>query len=76
MRPEGWEEVINENCSIDKGPGFYVAGFEAGADAYEKGLKKEGYHITEAHYVDYPVLISFLKLKGRKGHLVFIEEEL
>lgn len=75
-RPEGWKnphklnldkpclnKELPEAWNIE--PAYSV--FEAGADAYEEGLKKEGEHFDGSCPHKY--------FNGKKGHLIFIPEE-
>ena len=72
MRPEGWTELGAHPCS---GDGCLecrdYANREAGADAYEEGLMREGIDYSEPSIIcaeDNTVIY-----KGKKGKLVFIE---
>ena len=73
MRPNGWEEAID--IFMLSSPELQASGrsqrdtifFEAGADAYEAGLKKEGIY-NDAIYGFNGNNIP------RIGYLVFIEE--
>lgn len=61
MRPNGWDakKIIDERIGEVTSFTTFVMLVEAGADAYEDGLKKEGQPIPEG-------------LTNRKGYLVFI----
>ncbi len=76
MRPEGWENPYIEmipvrrgDCTLKRNQKYDV--FEAGADAYEEGLKKEGSRLeVDGNAVTFTIPDN----KGKNGFLVFIEE--
>ena len=77
-RPEGWmkkrTEYLNKNTMLALSVES-KATYEAGADEYERWLKKAGRYITPATYIDYPPLIASLGAMNKKGYLVFIPED-
>ncbi|KKN76917.1 hypothetical protein LCGC14_0365680 [marine sediment metagenome] len=77
-RPEGWVNPYkpdNENNEYYGDIGARdQAIYEAGADAYEKGLKRVA--IAENHNDDDYIAIEIMKGTGlKKGWLVFIEDK-
>ena len=94
MRPEGFNprkisDVIlkdwNAQRMVEEGEHIAPLLVEAGADAYEEGLKKEGCWITSNHsskinftddnYTESSPLMAFIKRQRKAGYLVFIPEE-
>lgn len=85
MRPEGWKNPYPYNPNpIPKLNNTAYNAYEAGADAYEEGLKKQGlygemcedYIIWREVRLDDPDWAeAFYKSIKGKGWLVFIEEE-
>ncbi len=83
MRPKNWERIVKRECYDGDVVYREVDTFEAGADAYEEGLKKRGLYCE--HGEDFIISTkvkpdnpdwaeAFFKTLDKKGWLVFIEE--
>lgn len=75
MRPKGWENPYIDERYVQEPLVVEGAIYEAGADAYEEGLKKEAIHIYTAKGWEYLRESYEEWLHGNKpGYIVFIEE--
>lgn len=85
-RPDNWSKCPCDECDgkviddygyfCDLACGERTAWLnrEAGADAILKALRNGGIQTDTYTWIDWPPLAARLKLQGRKGHIVFIEE--
>ena len=82
-RPEGWEnphketqEELGDLIADKTMQAVKIACYEAGADAYEEGLKREAlqeYGISKPR-ADMPAMLT-IAVPDKRGYLVFIPEE-
>ena len=83
MRPEGWEKLLTKHLNLltERKAGSIIPEFdidyaEAGADAYEEGLKKGAIHIRTKRGWEYLKDSYEGWFHGDEvGYIVFIKEE-
>ncbi len=78
MRPDGWDaEKIAQSTvtsqAYNDAPIASIKLVEAGADAYEEGLKKQAWRLVKDNIVHLSEDGGSL-IRGKNGYLVFIEE--
>ena len=71
MRPEGWDEIKKD--AIGHAPPGSMLAFEAGADAYEEGLKRQSENGNYSYFNGEFLLPS--NYLENDGYLVFIKED-
>ena len=69
-RPEGWENPCDDGRPMTVINKMRFNAYEAGADAYAEGLKKEGQHTDGKSST-----LSISVLPYQKGTLVFIPDK-